>query len=137
MIFTSEKDVNESLPFLDVLTSRNKKDFTTRIYHKSTFSGIYFNFNSFIAHEYKHGLIFTLLFRIFSLVSDFSFPTNLVDKCIKIFLYKQFSQKILEYTVSKKELPYFGMPSLCLRTPLQKSINSNISFCKIEIIFKS
>ena len=29
------------------------------------------------------------------------------------------------------------MPCLCLRTRLQKSINSNISFCKIKVIFKS
>ena len=28
------------------------------------------------------------------------------------------------------------MPSVCLRTHLQKSINSKISLCKIEIIFK-
>ena len=70
-----------------------------------------------------------------------SFPTNLMNKRIKIFLNKQFSQKIIEHTVHKKELflvlPYLGMPSLCLRTRLQKSINSNISFCKIKIIFKS
>ena len=81
------------------------------------------NFNSFIADEYEHGLIFTLLFRIFSIVSDFSkfheevsyledvlkknyFPTNLVDKCIKIFLNKQCSQKILEHTVPKKRIIY-------------------------------
>ena len=96
-----------------------------------------------------------MLFRIFSIVSDFSkfyeevnflkdvlkknyFPTNLVGKCIKIFLNKQFSQIILEHTVSKKELfmvlQYIGMSSLCLRIRLQ---NSNISFCKIKIIFKS
>ena len=31
-------------------------------------------------------------------------PTNLMDKCIKIFLNKQFSQKILEHSVPKKEL---------------------------------
>ena len=156
--FTNEKEVNGSLPFLDVLISRHSKGFTTTVYHKPTFSGVYSNFNSFIADEYKHGLIFTLLFRIFSIVSDFSkfheevnylknvlkknsFPSALVDKCIKIFLNKQFSQKILEYTVPKKELfivlPYLGMSSLCLRTRLQKSINSNISFCKIKIIFKS
>ena len=90
-----------------MLISRNKEGFTTTVYHKPTFSGVYSNFNSFIADEYKHGLIFTLLFRIFSIVSDFSkfheevsylkdvlkknyFPTNLVDKCIKIFLNKQF-----------------------------------------------
>ena len=63
--FTSEKEFNGSLPFLDVLISRNKEGFTTTVYHKPTFSGVYSNFNSFIADEYKHGLIFTLLFRIF------------------------------------------------------------------------
>ena len=31
-----------------------------------------------------------------------SFPTNLVDKCIKIFLNKQFSQKILQHTVTNR-----------------------------------
>ena len=96
---------------------------TTIVYHKPTFSGVYSNFNSFIADEYKHGLIFTLLFRIFSIVSHFSklheevnylkdvlkknsFPTNLVDKSIKIFLNKQFSQKILEHAVPKKRIIY-------------------------------
>ena len=66
-------------------------------------------------------MIFTSHFRIFSIISDFSkfheevsylkyvlkkysFPTNLVDKCIKVFLNKQFSQKILEHTFPKKEL---------------------------------
>ena len=97
--FTSQKEVNGSLPFSDVLISQNKEGFTTAVYHKPTFSGVYSNFNSFIADEYKHGLIFTLLFRIFSIVLDFSkfheevnylkdvlkknsFPTNLVDQCI-------------------------------------------------------
>ena len=132
--------------------------FTTTVYHRPTFSAVYSNLNNFIADEYKHGLIFTLLFRIFSIVSDFSkfledvnylkgalkknsFPTKLVDKCIKIFLNKQFSQKILEHIVSKKELfivlTYLGMSSLYLRTSVQKRFNSNISFCKIKIIFKS
>ena len=54
---------------------------------------------------------------------------------------KQFSKKILEHTVPKKKLlivlPNLGMSSLCWRTRLQKSINSNISFCKIEINFKT
>ena len=79
--------------------------FITTVYQFITSSGIYSIFNSFIAKEYKHGLIFTLLFRMFSIVLDLSkfhkevnylkgvlkknyFPTNLVDKCIKIFLNK-------------------------------------------------
>ena len=49
--FTSEKEVNGSLPFLDVLILRNKKGFTTAVYHKPTFSGVYSNFNSFIADD--------------------------------------------------------------------------------------
>ena len=106
-----------------MLISQNKKGFTTTVYHKPTFSGVYSNFNSFIADEYKHGLIFTLLFLIFSVVSDFSkfheevnylknvlkknyFSTNLVDKCIQIFLNKQFLQKILEHTVPQKIIIY-------------------------------
>ena len=62
--------------------------------------------------------MFKLLFRIFSVVSDFSkfhegvnylkdilknsCPISLVDKYIKIFLNKKFSQKILEHIVPKK-----------------------------------
>ena len=70
--FSSDKEVNGSLPFLDVLILRDKEGFTTTVYHKPTFSGVYSNFNSFIADEYKNGLVFTLLFRIFSIVFDFS-----------------------------------------------------------------
>ena len=93
--------------------------FTTTVYYKPILSGLYSNFNSFIADEYKYGAIFTLLFRIFSIVLDFSkfqeefnylkdvlkknsFPANLVDKCMKIFLNKQFSQKILEHLFPKR-----------------------------------
>ena len=42
--FTGEKEVNGSLSFLDVLISRNKKGFTATVYHKLTFSGVYFDF---------------------------------------------------------------------------------------------
>ena len=62
--FTNEKEVNMSSPFSDVLISRNKS-FTTTVYHKPTFSGVYSNFNSFIAKEHLHGLIFKLLFEYF------------------------------------------------------------------------
>ena len=100
--FTYEKESNTSLPFLDILISRSENGFKTSVYHKPTFSGVYSNFNSFIYDEYKIGLVFTMLFRTFSIVSDFSrfhikvihfkqilrknaFPIKLVDNCIKIF----------------------------------------------------
>ena len=44
-------------------------------------------------------------------------------------------------TDEKKELfialPYLGDLSLAIRTHLQNSINKNLPFCKIKVIFKS
>ena len=156
--FTYEKESNDSLPFLDILISRSENGFKTSVYHKPTFSGVYSNFNSFIYDQYKIGLIFTLLFRTFSIVSDFSrfhtevshlkdilrknaFPIKLVDNCIKTFLNKKFLHTPVALTVDKKELsitlPYLGNLSLAIRTRLQNSINRNLPFCKIKVIFKS
>ena len=156
--FTYEKESNNSLPFLDILISRSENGFKTSVYHRPTFSGVYSNFNSFICDQYKIGLIFTLLFRTFSIVSDFSrfrtevsrlkdilrknaFSIKLVDNCIKNFLNKKFLNTPVTLTVKKKELfivlPYLGNLSLALRTRLQNSINKNLPFCKIKVIFKS
>ena len=156
--FTYEKENNNSLPFLHILISRSENGFKTSVYHKPTFNGVYSNFNSFIYDEYKIGLVFTMLFRTFSVVSDFSrfhtevihlkeilrknaFPIKLVDNCIKNFLNKKFLNILVTLTVKKKELlivlSYLGHLSLALRTRLQNSINRNLPFCKIKVIFKS
>ena len=156
--FIYEKESNNSLPFLDILISRSENGFKTSVYHKPTFSGVYSNFNSFSYDQYKIGLIFTLLFRTFSIVSDFSkfhtevshlkdilrknaFPIKLIDNCIKTFLNKKFLHTPVALTVKKKELvftlSYLGNLSLAIRTRLQNSINRNLPFCKIKVIFKS
>ena len=69
--FTKGKVVNGSLTFLDVLISRNNKGLTTAVCHKLTFNGVYSNFNSFIAGEYIHSLIFALLFS--NIFNSFTF----------------------------------------------------------------
>ena len=156
--FTYQKESNNSLPFLDILISRPENGFKTSVYHKPTFSEVYSNFNSFIYDEYKIDLVFTMLFRTFSIVSDFSrfhtelihlkeilrknaFSIKLVDNCIKNFLNKIFFLNTpVTLTVKKNELfillPYLGNLSLALRTRLQNSIN-NLPFWKIKVIFKS
>ena len=70
--FACEKEHNNSMPFLNVLITRTNNGFKTSVYHRPTFSGVYSNFNSFISKKYKVDLIFTLLFRTFSVVSNFS-----------------------------------------------------------------
>ena len=119
--FTCKNEQNNSIPFLHVLITRTSSGFKTSAYHTTTFSGVYSNFNSFISEEYKVGLIFTLLFRPFSIVLGFSrfhsevchlkvifkknaFPIKLIDKCIKNFLYKRLTEKPVTLTAEKKDL---------------------------------
>ena len=157
--FTYDKENNNSLLFLDILISRSENGFKTSVYHKATFGRVYSNFNSFIYDQYKIGLIFTLLFIFtFSILSDFSrfhaevshlkdilrknaFPIKLVGNCIKTFLNKKFLHTPVVLTLEKKELlitlPYLGNLSLAIRTGLQNSINRNLPFCEIKVIFKS
>ena len=103
-------------------------------------------------------MIFTLLFRTFSIISDLSrfhsevcylkeilkknaFPINLIDSCIKNFLNKRLTEKPVTLTAEKKDLvivlPFLRKWSLDLRTRLKNSISKNLPFCKIRVIFKS
>ena len=58
-----------------------------------------------------------------------------------MFLNKKFARKIVGHAVPIKELfivfSHLGIFFLCLRKRLQKSINKNILFSEIKIIFKS
>ena len=154
---TCEKEQNNSMPFLDGLITRTWNGFKISVYHKPTFSGVYSNFNSFISEEYKLGLIFTLLFQTFSIVSDFSrfhselrhlreilnknaFPIKLIGSCIKSFLIKRLTEKPVTLSPEKKDLvivlPFLGRLLLNLRTRLKNGMSKNL-FCKIRVIFKS
>ena len=86
------------MPFLDVLITRSSNGFKTPVYHKSTFSAVYSNFNSFISEEYKVDLIFTYYFNFFQLfwtichlkeiLKKNTFPIKLIDSCSKEDLLK-------------------------------------------------
>ena len=115
-LFETEKD--NSFSFLDVKICREKDKFTTSAFRKDTFSGVYTNFSSFVALKHKFGLVYTLLHRSFTIVSDFSkfhfevetlkktlhknaYPTKFVDKCIAKFVNNIFGQKTCFYHRSK------------------------------------
>ena len=69
--FKSEIEENNSISFVDIKIRRVNNSFSTNIYRKVTFSGVFTNFESFIPVSYKSNLIFTLLFRAFELCSNF------------------------------------------------------------------
>ena len=63
MSFIIENEKDNRMPFLDVNIIREKEKFTTSVYHKITFSGIYTHFDSFLPSNNKIGLLHTLLHR--------------------------------------------------------------------------
>ena len=73
------------MSFLDVNIIREQGKFTTSVYRKPTFSGIYTHFDSFLPSSNKIGLLHTLLYRCFRICSDWTkFHLELV-KLIDVF----------------------------------------------------
>ena len=156
--FSIEKEKDGCLPFVDVNIFRENEKFATNVYRKKTFSAVYTNFKSFIPETYKIGLITSLLFRCFSLCSDFikfhheidklksilyknSYPRDLIDKCIKEFLDKTLIPKPVVSTVPKKDLiialPYLGKLSFQIRTRINRIMKNKLSYCNVQFVFQT
>ena len=103
-------------------------------------------------------MIFTLLFRASKLCSNFElfhqeilnlkdifkrngYPGNFIDVCIKRYLNQVFIDKKIYALAPKKELvsllPFIGKKSLLLRSKLVKSIQNNLRFCHLKVVFQS
>ena len=158
MNFSFEREEDCKLSFLDVLVSRDKQ-FSTSLYRKPTYSGLYTNFNSYIDPIYKNGLLASLLFRAFAICSNWSsvhqeivtlkstwikneYPTHFIDRAVRSFLDKIFIKKDIIHTVDKKKvirifLPYIGIDSQRLKSKLGKTVHSMFPYCKLQVIFKS
>ena len=85
--FTFEIEDQNSFSFLDIKIIRNteKKAFETSVYRKSTLSGVFTNFKSFIPMTYKFGLLETMLFRRFSICSSYEKFHEEIVKLKEIF----------------------------------------------------
>ena len=157
MSFTFETEIDNNLPFLDILVNREQK-FTTNIYRKPTFSGLYTHFHSFIPEQYKTGLFLTLLFRIYTICSDWetihleiiklrnimhknNFSSRFMDNCVKLFFDNLFSKRESVHTVPKKtvtiSLPFLGKESLKIRGNLVKLAKTYFPCCKLQVTFSS
>ena len=157
MSFSMETEKENKLSFLDVEVIREQGKFTTTIYRKPTFSGVYSNFESFLPSVYKFGMVYTLVYRCFRICSNWtqfhteliylkgifqknSYPKNFIDKCFKRFLNNVHLVKENVPTVEKKHLllvlPYLGLISLQTRTKLQQALKGVLNCCKLEIVFK-
>ena len=71
--FTIEKQINQSIAFLDVFISGiNNQNFTPQTYHKLTYTGLLLNFKNFISFSYKISLIKCLIDRSFKICNTWN-----------------------------------------------------------------
>ena len=158
MNFTLEMENENSLPFLDVNVIRLNDRFATSVFRKATFSGIFTNFRSFIPELYKRNLISTLLFRSYTISSNWelvhkevsriksflqknAYTESYIDNAIKQFFNKIFGDRnyiaINETETHEIVLPYLGSISSRVRRNLKSLAKKYIPKCQIKIIFKS
>ena len=74
------------LAVLDAEVSREGNKFAITVYRKPTFSGAYAHFDRFLPTTYKFGMIHTLVFRCFSICSDWTNFRNELAFLKDIFL---------------------------------------------------
>ena len=71
--FTIGKQINNFIAFLDVFISGiNNQNLTRQTYHKSTYTGLLFNFKSFTLFSYKISLIKCLIDSSFKICNNFN-----------------------------------------------------------------
>ena len=93
--FTLEKEQDNKLPFLDILITKdaNSETCTTSIFHKKTYTGLLMNFLSFTSHNYKTGLIKTLLdctCKINNTSTGYQLDTNAFIDTLKRISFQNF-----------------------------------------------
>ena len=70
-----------------------------------------------------------------------AFPRRVIERLIKSFFDKIFITKNVVHTVAKKNLiitlEYLGKDSLEVKKRLEKIINEQIPFCKVNVVFSS
>ena len=147
LLFTFEKESNNSLPFLDVLVEKSGSDFITSIYRKPTFTGQYLRWNSFSPKKRKIDLINTLVHRALKICSKCKLQAEL-DKIRSILVDNGYPAHVIDSSITRKvkqanRLPCFG-PKKCpvyLHLPylgavsqrFEKQITSSVKRCYFSV----
>ena len=138
---TIENEKDNRMSFLDVNIIREKDKFTTSVYRKPTFSGIYTHFDSFLPSSSKIDLLHILLYICFQICSGWmkfhlvklidvfkcnGYPENFINNCFRVFLDNRYRIQEKVITVPKKTLVlvllYLEPLSLQTRAKLRKSL---------------
>ena len=127
--FTKEEEENNQLQFLDIIITKDKTKFLTKIYRKLTFTGQYLHYQSFCSRKWKVNLIKTLYHRAYKIcskelldlevenikdiLSKNGYPENLIKRVIKLHHNNLNKSKVFgpEKFPAVLKLPYIGEAS--------------------------
>ena len=113
--FTSELEKDGKLPFLDIEISRSNGKFSTSVYRKHTFTGLFTHLHSFIPLTYKRSLVYCLLHRIFNLYSNYENFHAQLEVVQKLFNMNGFLPTclinlfVISLTISSNPNPMFTL----------------------------
>ena len=99
--FTLEHEESRKLPFLDTLVSRQINKFSSTIYRKKTFTGVYLHWTSLTARRYKLGLIRCLAERIWRICSEENERQIEFEKLKSILQRNEYPLQVIEKALSK------------------------------------
>ena len=89
-----ENEIDNRMPFFNVNTTTQQGKFTTSVFLKPTFTGIYNHFNSFSPSTYKftwfiHCYIDISWFKLMDVFKSKDYSENIINNWFKIFLEKK------------------------------------------------
>ena len=71
--FTIEHEVDQCLPFLDVLVHKENNKLYTNVYRKQTYTGLGLNYFSYVPQLFKLNAIKTLVFRAYNICCSWQY----------------------------------------------------------------
>ena len=98
--FTVEGEVDNRLPFLDVMVQRLGEHFLRSVHRKATFSGLYARWDSFGPRTQKIAVIRSLTWRAVRICSAGTLPQELV-KLKELFGKNGYPEHIVEQTIQE------------------------------------
>ena len=156
--FTSEVEVDNSLPFLDIFVIYIYITYIISVYRKPTFSGVYTNYDSYIPLIYKSSLISTLLHRAFTICSNWNQIHKEIENIISVMVSNGYPSRLLDRIVARflnnihrskpviaKEpneslqiiLPYLGTLTKRLEKKINRSLQQHLPSIKISFIYRA
>ena len=149
------------LPFLDTCVSLPSKEgdtYTTKVFRKSTYTGLMLNFSCLCPKKWKFGLVQCLLHRAYLISSDWhifskeidflksvfvknGYPVDFFFACVNKFLNNKYdtvsNAKIVEEKVETIFfVPYVGLPSMIFGRKIRELLSRNYGI-DVRIVYST